>query len=132
MVRKVPKFVETIVPIILQMMLELEDDDNWNAGQDEDEVDITNPDIGEEALDRLALALGGKSLVPVLFAIIPSLFSNTDWKHRHTALMSISIVGEGCSKYLLPNLTEIVKYVNRHNDTRCFLNAYVRLSNVGL
>ena len=109
MVRKVPKFVDTIVPIILGMMLQLEDDDSWNSGHDEDEVDITNPDIGEESLDRLAIALGGKSLVPVLFGLIPALFSNADWKHRHTALMSISIVGEGCHENLLPNLTEIIK-----------------------
>jgi hypothetical protein len=48
-------------------------------------------------------------MIPILFAAIPMLLTNSDWKHRHTGLMAISIVGEGCSKYLVQNLEEIVK-----------------------
>lgn len=59
MLRKIPKFIETIIPIVISMMLELEDSPNWNEENDDhDDIDITNSDIGEEALDRLAIAFG--------------------------------------------------------------------------
>jgi len=106
--RKHPKFEETLIPIVINMMLDLEDDANWNTG-DNDEVDISNSDIGEECLDRLSLGLGGKGIVPIVFGIIPSLMGENSWKHRHTALMAISIMGEGCNKYLFTNLEPIVK-----------------------
>jgi len=93
-------------------MLDLEDED-WDQGTNEndDDVDIRNCDIGEESLDRLSLALGGKAMVPVLFSLLPNMFSHSDWRYRHTGLISISIIGEGCSKVIQPNLSEIVKSI---------------------
>ena len=58
MTRKHKNFVEVLIPIILNMMLDLEDNEDWNNGDDETDVDITNSDVGEESLDRLSLALG--------------------------------------------------------------------------
>ena len=48
--------------------------------------------MGEEALDRLAIAMGGKAMVPVLFERIRQLIKSSEWKHRHAALMAISQV----------------------------------------
>lgn len=115
MLRKFPKFVETVVPVVIGMMLELEDDPDWHTGNDQDDDDHdpenSNSDMGEEALDRLALSLGGTVLVPFLFQILPGLMSHADWQHRHTALMCISIAGEGCHKQLLPHLESIIRSV---------------------
>ena len=52
--------------------------------------------MGEEALDRISIALGGKTMVPVLFSKIQEMFKSADWKQRHAALMAISQSGEGC------------------------------------
>eukprot|EP01116_Phalansterium_solitarium_P017028 TRINITY_DN409_c0_g1_i1.p1 TRINITY_DN409_c0_g1~~TRINITY_DN409_c0_g1_i1.p1 ORF type:complete len:1122 (-),score=363.84 TRINITY_DN409_c0_g1_i1:247-3201(-) len=111
MVRKQPKFFENVLQLVLSMMLELEDDEDWEKGQDDDEVEVTNTDIGEESLDRLALALGGKHMVPILFSpeVLPGLLRNPSWKHRHTALIAISVIGEGCHPVLQDHLTDIVK-----------------------
>eukprot|EP01114_Cavostelium_apophysatum_P016598 TRINITY_DN4762_c0_g1_i1.p1 TRINITY_DN4762_c0_g1~~TRINITY_DN4762_c0_g1_i1.p1 ORF type:complete len:1093 (-),score=369.83 TRINITY_DN4762_c0_g1_i1:62-3340(-) len=112
MVRKIPHYLEKLVPVLFKMMLELDDDDEWNTGMgNEDDVDITDSDIAEESLDRLALALGGKNLVPIVFQIIPTFLDNPDWRHRHTALMCISIIGEGCAKQFETGLDQIVKNV---------------------
>eukprot|EP01119_Soliformovum_irregulare_P006133 TRINITY_DN1791_c0_g1_i1.p1 TRINITY_DN1791_c0_g1~~TRINITY_DN1791_c0_g1_i1.p1 ORF type:complete len:1082 (-),score=281.10 TRINITY_DN1791_c0_g1_i1:40-3285(-) len=111
MARRHPKFVDTLVPILLKMMVGIDDNHAWNTGDDEDEVEITASDIGEESLDRLALALGGKILVPILFGLLPQLMRDQNWKHRHTALMAISIIGEGCNKQLAPGLAEIIKQI---------------------
>lgn len=111
MIRRIPKYVETLVPILLNMMLDMEDDPDWYTGKDDDDVDITNADVGEESLDRLSIAAGGQVIVPVLFGILPSFFNHADWKYRHTALMAISIIGEGCQKQLEGNIGEVLKSV---------------------
>ena len=62
-----------------QMMLEIECDTpdelaEWEEQEEDDEdTEITSYDVGEEALDRLAIAMGGKTMVPVLFEKIKQL-----------------------------------------------------------
>eukprot|EP01118_Nematostelium_gracile_P003268 TRINITY_DN1371_c0_g1_i5.p1 TRINITY_DN1371_c0_g1~~TRINITY_DN1371_c0_g1_i5.p1 ORF type:complete len:1087 (+),score=330.68 TRINITY_DN1371_c0_g1_i5:98-3358(+) len=108
--KKLKNYVQTLIHIILQFMLELDDDPHW-GDPTPSEVDRENADYGEEALDRVSLALGGKSVIPILFGFLPSLMSHPDWKYRHTALLSISIVGEGCRATMETNLAEIVKSI---------------------
>jgi len=108
------------VPVALNMMLELECDSaaelaEWeNEEEDEESEDVTTYDVGEEALDRLAMATGGKIMVPVLFAKVQELIRSTEWKHRHAALMAISQSGEGCSEQMKNNLNDIVKMIVDH------------------
>jgi hypothetical protein len=40
-------------------------------GANEDDTEYTSYDIGEECLDRLAIALGGKTVLPIAFSGIP-------------------------------------------------------------
>ena len=46
----------------------------------------------------ITAALGGKTMVPVLFSKIQEMFKSADWKQRHAALMAISQSGEGCRR----------------------------------
>ncbi|KAL6068524.1 Importin-5 [Balamuthia mandrillaris] len=112
MVRKIPSFVQNLIPVVLNFMLALEDDPEWEESEDdEDSVEVRTSEVGDECMDRLALALGGKTLTPILFNLIPSLLSHEDWKHRHTGLMAISLVGEGCSRFLKPHLGEVLDLI---------------------
>jgi importin-5 len=113
MCRRMPKFVETMLPVLLRMMLEIEDDEAWFVGDDDedDQTEVRNCDVGEQGLDRLSIALGGKAIVPQLFAVLPNLLGNADWRQRHTALMSVSVIGEGCSKVMMPYMAEIIKTI---------------------
>jgi len=92
------------------MMLDISENPDWNLGEEEDPED-TNCEIGEETLDRLSLALGGKVLVPELFKMIPNLFASEDWRQRYAALMAISIVGEGSAKVISEILPNIIKLI---------------------
>lgn len=125
--KKIPQFVDKVVPIALQMMLEIECDTQeelyeWeNQEEDDEDTEITNYDVGEEALDRLAIALGRVQpgsecgeLVQVLFARIKEMIANADWKHRHAALMAISQSGEGCEKKMKEELHSIVNMIVQH------------------
>jgi len=48
-------------------------------------------------------------LVPTLFGLINQLLNSNDWRHRHAAMMAISIVGEGCATVIQPHLDDVVK-----------------------
>ncbi|XP_015121637.1 importin-5 [Diachasma alloeum] len=117
MVRKVGgKYIVALVPLVLKMMTDLEDDEEWSVSDEiiEEDNDSNNV-IAESALDRLSCGLGGKTMLLQIEQNIPSMLSNTDWKYRHAALMAISAVGEGCHKQMeaiLPQIMEgIVQYL---------------------
>jgi len=113
MVRKIPNFIQNLVPVVLNFMMDLEEE--WDQEEDEeDEDEVTNHDVGDECIDRLALALGGKTIIPVLFAHVGNLLKHQDWRQRHTALMAISNVGEGCEKFLTPHLGDVLNMIAPH------------------
>lgn len=108
--RKMVSFVESVFPVGLHMMLELEDDREWyEKGDDEDNSEYTLFDCGQESLDRIAIALGGKAVLPVAEAIIPSFLANEgSWVHRHAALLALSQIGEGCQKQIEVKLGQVI------------------------
>ena len=113
-------FCAALVPIALRMMLELEGDTadevrEWENDEDDERgTEITNYDVGEEALDRISIALGGEIMLPVLNACVDEMVSSADWKQRHAALIAISQSGEGCEEQMMPHLGAIVTKVVAH------------------
>eukprot|EP00010_Vexillifera_abyssalis_P008327 CAMPEP_0201544158 /NCGR_PEP_ID=MMETSP0173_2-20130828/708_1 /ASSEMBLY_ACC=CAM_ASM_000268 /TAXON_ID=218659 /ORGANISM="Vexillifera sp., Strain DIVA3 564/2" /LENGTH=1049 /DNA_ID=CAMNT_0047952189 /DNA_START=291 /DNA_END=3440 /DNA_ORIENTATION=- len=107
--KKTPKFTQCVISLLLRDMIDQEDNDKWNQGKKFDMED-DNADFGEESLDRVALALGATAVLPVLFSLIPSYFNNRNsWQSRSAALISLSIVAEGCSDKMSARLDQIVK-----------------------
>lgn len=111
MVRKVAdKYVVALIPLVLTMMTDIDDDNDWGTCDEiiEDDNDANNV-VAESALDRLACGLGGKMILPLIVHNIPAMLSHPDWKQRHAALMAISAAGEGCHKQMediLPNIMD--------------------------
>ncbi|EDO35645.1 predicted protein [Nematostella vectensis] len=112
MIRKLQKYIPLIIPQLLAMMVDLDDDPEWSISDEiEDEDYESNTVVGESSLDRLACALGGKTILPHITATIPQMLNNPDWRYRHAGLMAISAVGEGCQKQmeaLLQSVTDTV------------------------
>eukprot|EP00298_Acanthocystis_sp_HF-20_P014614 c20843_g1_i1.p1 GENE.c20843_g1_i1~~c20843_g1_i1.p1 ORF type:complete len:1114 (+),score=510.20 c20843_g1_i1:83-3343(+) len=94
--RKLTNFTETLFQIAFQFMLDLDDDlEEWNNEDPNDEDTMTEAYIfGEEAMDRMAVALRWKALKSSCTKLISQHLQNPDWKYRHSALMTISQVGE--------------------------------------
>ncbi|EFN77942.1 Importin-5 [Harpegnathos saltator] len=117
MVRKAAaKYIAALIPLVLKMMTDLEEDEKWSFSDEiiEDDSDSNNV-VAESALDRLACGLGGKTVLPLIVQNIPTMLSNSDWKYRHAALMAISAIGEGCHKQmeaLLPQIMDgVIQYL---------------------
>jgi len=109
--RKMANFVQSVIPVAMAMMLELQDEQEWYAKDDDDDdtMEYTNFDAGQESLDRLAIALGGKAVLPVAFGIIPQFLDNaSSWEHRHAGLLAISQIGEGCDSQIENQLGAVV------------------------
>jgi hypothetical protein len=110
MARKIPNFLPEIVGLLLEWNTHLEENEDWNKGE-EDDLDDMDAAVAEESLDRVSIAMGGESIAPILFSAIPSYLGSDDWRKRHSGLTAISVSGEGSADYLSQHLNDVVPMV---------------------
>jgi len=108
MLRKNNTILNKFVPVLLNYITDIEEEPEWYTTEDSEEFNNTNREVAEEAFDRLALSLGGKTMVPIVFTLIQTLLASSQWQHRHGALMTISVTGEGCFEYLKSHLNDVI------------------------
>uniref|UniRef100_M4C1X8 IPO4/5-like TPR repeats domain-containing protein n=1 Tax=Hyaloperonospora arabidopsidis (strain Emoy2) TaxID=559515 RepID=M4C1X8_HYAAE len=118
--RRLPKnmFVETVYPVAFKMMLELQDIDTWDVADCEDEQsaggqgidhDISNFDVGSEALERLVGAVFAKRSLPTCFKLIQEYAACSDnWVSRHAALVGLCQILDVLNE---ENLDAIVRHL---------------------
>lgn len=89
-------FVSHVFPVTFRMMLELDDVSRWSVHSCEEEhLSIgTNPishfDVGSEALERFAYAIGSKQSIPTCLKLMETYLSDgANWLARHAALVGI-------------------------------------------
>nr|CAB3256613.1 importin-5 [Phallusia mammillata] len=116
LVRKQKQLIPLIVPQMLALMIDLDDDEaslaEWSVTDEAEEDDCdANTVAGENALDRFACAVGGKTMLPHIMATVPPMLQNPDWRYRHAGLMALSAVGEGCHKFMEEILQQVVDAV---------------------
>ncbi|KNC80456.1 hypothetical protein SARC_07181 [Sphaeroforma arctica JP610] len=113
MIRKIDGFAELVLPVAFTMLLEIEDDDEWSTTDDieDDLLEESIAVVAEQVLDRLARAMGGKTILPFAFQSIMVMLQNAQWQQRHAALLTISAIAEGCVKLMKPELEKIVAMV---------------------
>lgn len=103
--RRCPPLVEAIVPAAMQMMLEHEiDESEWRALKYGEETLDENCLVGEEALERIAAGLSGKTVIPQVLPIVQTFATNTQWFYRRAAVCALNRLAEGCTKLFEPHL----------------------------
>ncbi|KAI0497983.1 hypothetical protein KFK09_021224 [Dendrobium nobile] len=110
MMRKLPQFIGRLFAVLMKMLLDIDDESTWHAAEEEDEDawETDNYNFGQECLDRLSIAIGGTTLVPVAFQLFPVYLASPDWQKHHAALITLALIAEGCSKVLIKNLEQVV------------------------
>lgn len=113
MMRKLPQFISRLFAILMKMLLDVEDDVKWYGAEteDEDAGETGNYSVGQECLDRLAIALGGNTIVPVASEQLPAYLAAPEWNKHHAALIALAQIAEGCSKVMIKNLEQVVNMV---------------------
>ncbi|KAL3850383.1 hypothetical protein ACJIZ3_012265 [Penstemon smallii] len=113
MMRKLPQFISRLFANLMKMLLDVEDDPAWHSAEakDEDAGETSNYSVGQECLDRLAMALGGNTIVPVASEQLAAYLSAPEWQKHHSALIALAQIAEGCSKVMIKNLEQVVNMV---------------------
>ncbi|XP_047319761.1 importin-5-like [Impatiens glandulifera] len=113
MMRKLPQFISRLFSILMKMLLDIEDDPAWHSAETEheDAGETSNYSVGQECLDRLAIALGGNTLVPVASEQLPVYLAAPEWQKHHASLIALAQIAEGCSKVMVKNLEQVLNMV---------------------
>ncbi|GIQ79990.1 hypothetical protein KIPB_000709 [Kipferlia bialata] len=81
---------------LVPMMADLDDDEQaWDSTVPEAWEESDDLQVAETALDRIAIALGGSALLPVIESIVGETRQHSSWKIRHTSATMLAIVAEG-------------------------------------
>ncbi|GFY98998.1 ARM repeat superfamily protein [Actinidia rufa] len=113
MMRKLPQFISKLLAILMKMLLDIEDATAWHSAESEDEDagETSNYGVGQECLDRISIALGGNTIVPVASELLASYLAAPEWQKHHAALIALAQIAEGCSKVMIKNLEQVVNLV---------------------
>jgi len=114
--RKVPNFVETLLPVMCSMVQNIEDDEEWDANiGDEEEKDEAPDDVsfGEESMQRLFVAIGGNRSVPASLHIISSKVESAKWQERYAGLRALDFLVGSAEKAIKEHLPLIVQIAVR-------------------
>ncbi|KAG4167661.1 hypothetical protein ERO13_A13G209350v2 [Gossypium hirsutum] len=113
MMRKLPQFISRLFAILVRLLLDIEDDAAWHTAEveDEDAGETSNYAVGQEFLDRLAISLGGNTIVPVASEQFSTYLAAPEWQKHHAALIALAQIAEGCSKVMVKNLEQVVSMV---------------------
>lgn len=66
-------------------MVDIEEDSEWSCvDKIEDEDQSSNPVIGEDALDRMSIALGGRTMLQCIMATLPQMLQSSKCKEGLT------------------------------------------------
>ncbi|KAL8159533.1 hypothetical protein V2J09_001070 [Rumex salicifolius] len=113
MMRKLPQFISRLFGVLMKMLLDIEDDPAWYSAEAdyEDAGETSNYGVAQECLDRISIALGGNTIVPVASELLPAYLAAPEWQKHHAALIAIAQIAEGCSKVMVKNLEQVVNMV---------------------
>ena len=97
--RRCVPLMEGLLPSAMQLMLEHEvDDAEWLALRYGEESLDEHCLVGEEAVERVAAGLSGKTVLPLVLPLVQTFASNGQWFYRRAAVSAISRLAEGCTK----------------------------------
>ncbi|KDD75633.1 hypothetical protein H632_c581p1, partial [Helicosporidium sp. ATCC 50920] len=104
MMRKLPSIAERLLGTLLRFLLDVEDAPEWHTAEEDKDEDAGEGELyefGQECLDRVSLALGGKTLLPSVARALPALQADaSSWQSRAAALIALAQIAEGCAKVM--------------------------------
>lgn len=109
MMRKLPDFGNRFFKALLDFLLDIEEDESWYNANSEESTEAGESDLydsGQMNLDRLAIALGGRSTMQIASNLLPQYLQSSEWQARHAGLIAMSQIAEGCSKQMCKSLNE--------------------------
>ena len=110
MMRKLPDFAPRLFQSCVSFLLDIEDEAEWHSALEthENAGEGELYDVGQDCLDRLAIAIGGNTIMPLAGQLLPVLLKDEDWRKRHAVLITLAQIAEGCQKVLLTQISSAI------------------------
>ena len=80
--------------------------------------------MGEEAIERTAAGMGGKSVGPLVLEAVAAYHSRPEWKYRRAAIASLARLAEGARDYFKSHLTNTIDLLAVAVNDACFRVQY--------
>ncbi|OIS96750.1 hypothetical protein A4A49_16246 [Nicotiana attenuata] len=113
MLQKLPRFINTFLEILLNLLLDIKDEPHWHTVETNNEnAGVTKGYyFGCSGLEQFSKALGGKTIAPVAIEQLSAYLVAPEWEKRHTALIALFYIAEGSSKVMINYLEQLVNMV---------------------
>ncbi len=113
--KKEKELIGQVLHLLLVLVAEVEEDQSiWCQREPEDD-DLCEEEIvsmfAEQSLDRMAMDLGGKVLVPHFFTLLPQMLQSPAWRNKYAGFRSLAAVAEGCLDQLEDNLEAVLAFI---------------------
>jgi hypothetical protein len=111
--RRCAGLVQGLVPLAMSLSLEIEEEEaEWAAGPYTEEPTDENCAVGDEAIERVAAGLGGKSIAEPILALVQQFSApGRDYKHRRAAVAALCRLAEGSAKYFKKYMSQALVFL---------------------
>ena len=114
--KKSDNFKNKFIPLLFELMLEVDNVDNlqaWEKQVEEDEVDLKDMFYGvRDSFERLSIDLGGKYFMEATAGYIKKLISSENWIEVQAGFTAMGFMAEGCKESYKKNLLEVMNYIS--------------------
>lgn len=105
--RRCPGLVQGVVPLAMSLMLEYDQtEQTWMREKYSEEQEDGDYFVGEEAIERVAAGMGGRTFAPVVFSLVAQYMGDARWLHRRAAVAAMGRLAEGCAQMFVKSYME--------------------------
>jgi hypothetical protein len=115
-VRKSKTFSGKFIPMLFQLLLDvdhLDDLNEWTKETEENDADKEEMFFGvREGLSRLGTDLGGKYLVENTNSFVQKFLTSSNWVENHAGFIALGYMSQACRDVFKGNAVEVLNYIS--------------------
>lgn len=116
----------------MKIMLDVDEDvRGWAAKPYNEEDEDEDGSAGEDAIERFAAALGGKSISEAVLAGVTQYSARPQWQAKRAAVVALSRLAEGCPQPFEQFLPQVVPFFIQCLQDSCPRVQYEAIQGVG-
>jgi hypothetical protein len=113
-------FLQPLLHLVMHFIVSVPEEtmEEWNDDEEGNQYEnMEFFDLGLEAIDRLAMALKGRTMLPILFPLFHTMLDSEDWRQRQAVMLALGYLAEGTAKVMKQNLPTAMNFVlSRFSD----------------
>lgn len=115
-VKKSENFKKIFLPLLFELLLEVDNIDNldkWEKQVEQDETDLEDMYYAvRDSFERLSVDLGGKFFMEATAGFIQKFITSQNWVEVHAGFTALGYMSEGCKDNFKEHLVELMNYIS--------------------